>query len=198
MRRLRLVVLSLSLLASAAALLACGGGDSRDSGPVSTIDAGPAITLTGKSTTIGIDGITSGELANAGVTIEAIEPATLGAKGLSLPIVGGEITRGTLAGKIEHEGGFAVVSGDKRVEYVDLTIDTAVGQVFAGADEGTPIFDLDTRELDRVEADGVIVIRGIVALLGPATAAELNEGLQVSAFRAKQVVGPVTIRAAGS
>ncbi len=197
MRRLHLAVLLLSLAASALVLTACGG-DERDSGPVSTIAAGPELALTGQSSTIGIDGITAGVYANAGVTIEAIEPARISKKGIVLPIVGGQIRRGTLAGKIEHEGGFAVVVGNKRVEYVDLTIDTAVGQVFAGADAGTPVFDLDMRVMSRSDGDGMIVIRGIVALLGAAAASELNEGLQVAVFGAKQTVGPLTIRAAGS
>ena len=198
MRRLPRIILVLSLSAAALALPACGSDDERDDGPVSTIEAGPVITLTGETTAIELDGVTVGGLETAGISIEPVAPAKRSGDSIVMPIVGGSITNGTLAGKIENEGGIAFVADGKKIEYTDLTIDTAVGQVFAGPGQTTPVFDLDTRALDSSDDAGVIVISDVVALLSAAAARELNAGLEVSAFQPKQIVGPLTVRAAGS
>ena len=196
MRRLPLTAL-FAVLAASMALSACGD-DTTDSGPVSTIEAGPEITLSGTDTTIALDGQGTGTLETAGVEVSAIGPARLKAERLVLPIVGGKITEGTLAGQIDNAGGIAFTAGNKRVGYEDLTIDTTVGQVFAGAKGTTPVFDLDTRALQRSDDAGVIVIDDVVALLSSEAARELNEKLEVSAFQPRQVIGKVTVRAAGS
>lgn len=196
MRRLK-IAFSLCLLLAAVTVLAACGSDSRDTGPVSTIEAGPVISPSGGSTTIDLDPISLGVLSNAGVSVEAIKPAKLGPRGIVLPIIGGDLTSGTLVGKIEHEGGIAIVAGGRRVAYGDLTVDTAVGQVFAGADEATPILNLDTRRLKRSEDGTDVVVRGIRALIASGASEELNTGLQVSAFKPEQVIGEVTIRVAG-
>jgi hypothetical protein len=179
------------------ALGACGD-DSRDSGPVSTIEAGPEITLTGNTTTLALDGYDTGALETAGVEIEAVDPARLKGLRLVMPITGGAITEGTLAGEIQQGGGIAFVAGNRRVAYDDLLIDTAVGQVFAGPGGKTPVFDLDTRALTRSDDAGVIVIDGVVALLSSGAAAELNAKLEVAAFKPRLVIGTLTVRAAGS
>jgi hypothetical protein len=193
----------LTALVAAAALAACMalaacGDDSRDSGPVSTIEAGPEITLTGNTTTLTLDGYTSGALETAGVKIEAVDPARHKGLRLVMPITGGTLTEGTLAGEIDTSGGIAFVAGNRRVAYEDLKIDTAVGQVFAGPSGKTPVFDLDTRALSRSDDAGVIVIDGVVALLSSGAAAELNEKLAVAAFKPRLVIGKLTVRAAGS
>jgi hypothetical protein len=187
----------IAALAACSALAACGD-DSRDSGPVSTIEAGPEITLSGETTTLTLDGYSTGALETAGVTVEAVRPARLERQRLVMPITGGTITDGTLAGEIDHGGGIAFVAGNRRVAYDDLKIDTAVGQVFAGPGGKTPLFDLDTRALNRSDDAGVIVIDGVVAQLASGAAAELNAKLEVAAFRPRLVIGKLTVRAAGS
>ncbi len=197
MRRLRLIVLLLVAL-TAPTLAACGGGDDPDTGPVSTVEAGEELTLSGEKTTLKIDGITGGVLKGGGVTVEAVAPATGKESSISIPVVGGQITSGTLAGAIEHEGGIAFVAGDKRIEYSDLKIDTVAGQVFSGPDGKTPVLDLDVRTLKRAEDGDAIVISDVVVLLATAAAEELNAGLEVTAFKPQQVIGKVTVRATGS
>ena len=196
MCRPRLTALIAALIASLA-LGACGN-DSRDNGPVSTIEAGPKITLSGISSTLVLDGLTTGTLETAGVKIEAVEPARRKVLRVLMPITGGEITQGTLAGEIDTGGGIAFVAGDRRVEYNHLTIDTAVGQVLAGPSGRTPLFDLDTRALSRSDDAGVIVINGVVALLSSGAASELNDELEIAAFKPRLVIGKLIVRAAGS
>ncbi len=193
----RLLLVAILLVGLTLTLTACGGDDAPDTAPVSTVEAGAKLALTGARTTIDIDGITGGVLSGSGVSIEPVDPATVKDSSFDIPIVGGEITSGTLTGVIEHEGGIAFVAGDKRIEYTDLRIDTAAEQVLAGTNGSTPIFDLDVTDLTRTEDSGTIVVRGAVALVGTDAAAELNDGLEVSAFRPRQVIGKLTIRATG-
>ena len=60
------------------------------------------------------------------------------------------------------------------------------------------MFDLDLRAVESVEAGDAIVIDDVVAWLATDAAEELNDGLQVSAFVPRQVIGKVTVRVTGS
>lgn len=195
MRRPILLVL-LPILASWA-LAACGSDD-PDTAPVSTVAAGETFTVTGGRTTITLDAITTGVLTGAGVEVAAGDRAARSGSAITLPVLGGEISSGTLAGSIEHEGAISFVAGKRRVTYSDLRIDTVAQQVFAGAGDRTPVFDLDLGALRSSDADGGIVVRDVVAKLATASARELNSGLEVSAFVPNQVIGKVTVRATGS
>ena len=193
----RLLLLAITLVLAATALTACGD-DEADSGPVSTVEAGEEITINGGRTTLALDGITAGVLHGAGVSVEAVEPATESDRSIRIPVIDGELTKGTLAGSIEHEGGIAFVAGNRRVVYEDLRIDTVAKQMFSGVGTRTPVFDLDLRAVKSVEAGDAIVIDDVVAWLATDAAEELNDGLQVSAFVPRQVIGKVTVRVAGS
>lgn len=196
MRRLLLLALLLSI--ASATLVACGNDD-PDTAPVATVPAGERLTITGGRTTITLDPITAGVLSGAGVKVEPLDPAKGSATGLRLPVIGGEITSGTLAGSIEHEGGIAFVAGTRRITYSDLRIDTVAEQVFAGAGTRTPVLDLDLRDVTRDdESGGAIVAKDIGALLAAGAAEELNAGLEVSAFVPNQVIGTITVRVTGS
>ena len=194
----RPLLLALLLCLACAGLVACGNDD-PDTAPVAAGAAGHKITITGGRTTITLDAITAGVMTGAGVTVDGVDPAKASDLSVSLPVVGGAVTSGTLAGSIEHEGGIAFVSGKRRISYSDLRIDTVAEQLYAGAGDKTPVFDLDLRGLKRSAADGgAIVVKDVVALLSAAAAAELNDGLEVSAFVPAQVMGKVTVRVTGS
>lgn len=195
MRRLIQFVL-LPVLASGL-LVACGGDD-PDIAPVATVAAGEEFTITGGRTTIALDGITLGVLTGAGVKVAAVDPATGTDTAIKLPVLGGKITTGTLAGTIEHDGAISFVAGKRRVTYADLRIDTVAQQAYAGAGNRTPVFDLELGGVTSDAAGGAIVIRNVVAKLATAAAKELNAGLEVSAFVPKQIIGTVTIRVTGS
>ena len=193
----RLTLIAILLVGLAFTLTACGGSDDPDTAPVSTVEAGSALTLSGTSSQLDLDPITSGVLSGAGVTVEAAEPATGAGKKFDVPVIGGKLTSGTLAGTIEHEGGITFVAGDKRVKYSDLKVDTVSEQVFTGDKGTTPVFDLDFGDLQRSDDGGTIVLKQIVATLGIEAARELNAGLEVSAFVPRQVIGKITVRATG-
>jgi hypothetical protein len=195
-RRLQLVFLLLLAL-SAAALTACGD-DEADSGPVSTVAAGEELTVTGARSTLAVDGITAGVLKGGGVTIEPIEPAASDDASISIPIIDGEITTGTLAGSIDHEGGIAFRANGRRIVYEDLRVDTVAEQVYSGAGTRTPVFDLDMRSMKSLEDGGAILIRDVVASFTAPAAKELNAGLGVSAFVPAQILGKLTMRVTGS
>lgn len=190
----RHLLLALALAVAATGLVACGNDD-PDVAPVSTVAAGDKLTLTGGRTTISLDGITAGVLQDAEVSVAAAAPAKGSGTELSIPIIGGEITSGTLAGTIEHEGGIAFRAGNRRVTYSDLTIDTTAEQVYAGTGTRTPVFDLDMHGATSRNEGDQILIDGIVANLAAAAARELNAGLEVSAFVPAQRIGKLTIRA---
>lgn len=194
----RLLMLALLLCLTSGVLVACGGDD-PDTAPVATVPVGDPISVTGGRTTITLDPITAGVLTGAEVSVEGVAPATASGTSVSLPVVGGKITSGTLAGSIEHDGGIAFVAGKRRITYSDLRIDTVAQQVFAGAGDKTALFDLDLRGLRRSDEDGgTIVVKDIVALLAVDASKELNAGLQVSAFVPSQVMAKVTVRVQGS
>lgn len=195
----------LSILALAAlvpALASCG--DDEGGGP-STIagSSAPAqpVQLTGRATTIELDPLTVGTLADNGVTATPVPPARAVGEGMRFrfPIVGGEVRPDTLAGRVEHDGGIAFVHDERRrVVLRDFVIDSAGGQLTADAGAGRlPFLNLDLPAGKRLGAGGTVALADIPATLTVAGAHALNEALRISVLLPRVPFAAATVRAVG-
>ena len=99
--------------AFAAALLALA----LSAPPAQSAERSAATPVTGGYTLLKLDAGTAAVLSDAGVGIEATGPAIgpAGSTTFAFPIVGGEVNKKQLSGRIVHSGGLAITAGNTKL-----------------------------------------------------------------------------------
>lgn len=193
----RLVVRSLLVAGACAslALAACGSSD-ETGGPSTLPTKADPVSLTGGTTTLAVDPQTAGVLEDNAITLGAVAPARFASDAVAFPITGGRLDGISLGGAVEQSGGVRFASDVASVTLRDLRMNTTTKQVTAAAGNGRlPLFDLDQRLLKGNAANGTLNGTGVVALLTPRAAHQLNAALQVSVFTPKLIIGDLSIAA---
>lgn len=184
------------LLMGAMLTLAACGGPSGKGGPSTLPTAANPVTLTGGSTTLALDPQTAGVLEDNQVTISAVAPARLKSDALTFPITTGRIDGTSLGGSFSHTGGLRISSDVASVVLRNLSANTISRQVTAEIGTGRlPVFDLDQRQLSGRAPARRLNASGLVALLSPGAAHQLNAALKVSIFTPKLIIGDVSVDA---
>jgi hypothetical protein len=208
--RLRITTL-LAVLALGVA--ACGSDDDESSGaaaqsrpdPVAQVDA-----LTGRTTAVTLDAGFVGALESLKVTPGPVGEASISKAGVaSFPITGGNVTYyepGSVSpfvqGRLDHDGaGLSLEAGGKLVELTDFVIDPGAS-VLTGtvsvdgevAAEDAPLFFLDGRTLDPLQANGdTAVLKGTTVKLKAEAAELLNSTFGIEDLQEGLVVGEAKI-----
>jgi hypothetical protein len=208
--RLRITLL-LAVLALGAA--ACGSDDDESSGaaaqsrpdPVAQVDA-----LTGRTTAVTLDAGFVGALESLEVTPGPVGEASISKAGVaSFPITGGNVTYyepGTVSpfvqGRLDHDGaGLSLTAGGKMVELTDFVIDPGAsvltGKVSVDGEvaaEDAPLFFLDGRTLNPLQANGdTAVLEGTTVKLKAEAAELLNSTFGIEDLQEGLVVGVAEI-----
>jgi hypothetical protein len=180
-------------------LAGCGGGDTQGGPSTPPVDAGQNVRLDGRATTLDLDLLTIGVMADNQVQLGAVRPAVAVSNRARFPITGGEVSSGTVVGTIDHAGGLLLKKGERVVTVSGLVVDTRVGQLFARV--GTrrmALANLDVGLEKRRDRGSTIVVTDIPATLTVDAARALNDGLGSSVFVANLPLGIATIRATGA
>jgi len=93
--------------------------------PAQSAERSATTPVTGGQTLLKLDGGTAAVLTDAGVSIRATGPA-IGPAGSTLfafPIVGGEVNKELLSGRIVHSGGLAITAGGTTLVVKRFVID---------------------------------------------------------------------------
>jgi hypothetical protein len=197
MRRAARLLPVLALIVLTLAVAGCGG-DEQGGPSVSPVDPGPEVQLAGRATTLELDLLTIGVMADNQVELGAVRPAVAVSNRARFPITGGSVTQNTVVGTIDHAGGLVLRKGDRVVTVAGLVADTRSGQLLAriGA-RRLPLANLDVALERRVQRGETIIVTDIPATLTVAAADALNRGLGSSVFVANLPLGTATIRATG-
>jgi len=177
--------------------------------PVAQIDQ-----LTGKTTSVALDPGFVEALTMLKVTPGPVGDAKITKAGNAVfPITGGNVTyfgpdsgvNPYVQGMIEHDGsGLSLEAGGKKVELTDFVVDPGAsvltGTVSVDGKEaapaGTPLFFLDGRTLNPLEADesaGTATLQGTTVKLKAEAAELLNKTFEIDALEAGLPIGIATI-----
>jgi hypothetical protein len=168
--------------------------------------------LSGKQTAVKLDAGFVEALTSLKVAPGAVGDGKITKGGSAIfPITGGNVTYyepGTVSpfvqGMIDHEGsGLSLTAGGKKVELVDFVVDPGksvlTGTVMLDGKEaapaGTPLFFLDGRTLEPLEAkdNGTAVLQGTTVKLKQEAAELLNTTFEIDALEAGLEIGVATI-----
>ncbi len=170
----------IGLLAGTAALLAAQPAAADDPDP-----------LNGDGTTLFLDPAVATALGDAGITLNAIDPAEAHGGGVTFPITGGKLDPAEATGRIKHSGGLRFKSGPDKVALKDFVIELA-DQATLTANAGKAdlkVFNLDLSGAS-IERDGFNTeVSGVEAALTNKAAKALNTGLDTDVFAGGVVVG---------
>ena len=189
------VLAAAALLASAA----CGGAQPPSTAPSpSSASQTDVDALTGRATTVTLDGAFLRTLAELRVAPAAVDPAGLDDDVLTLPVTGGELTlhdprsqsSREVLGRVEHAGGLQLTGPDDtavRVEALELDPDQSrvYGRVVvdgAVTAERVEVLTVDGRDMLPVrpgDGAGLLVLQGSRWALSPTGAQVLADALGV-------------------
>ena len=204
------IFLTIAALSLGAA--ACGDDDAATSSaagkpePVAQVDQ-----LSGKSTAVALDAGFADALKSLELTPAPVGDASISKAGVaSFPITGGNVKYykpGSVSpfvqGEIDHDGaGLSLTGGGTKVELTDFVVDPGAsvltGKVSVDgkvAAESAPLFFLDGRTLEPLEAsgDGTAVLEGTTVKLKAEAADLLNQTFKVDALQEGLVIGVAKI-----
>jgi hypothetical protein len=193
---------------------ACGSDDRGDGGASATPAAAKPVakidSLSGRSTAVALDSGFVGALKSLKLTPAPVGDAKISSAGVaSFPITGGNVTYykpGTVSpyvqGEIDHDGsGLSLTGGGKTVKLTDFDIDPGksvlTGTVSVDgkvAAQSTPLFFLDGRTLEPLQAQGdTAVLEGTTVKLKASAADLLNKTFGVDALKNGLVIGVAKI-----
>src|SRR5918992_3116809 len=159
---------------------------------------GNTIALSGK-TWLKIDKDTAAALSDAGVKVEAsgaaVGPTAQRPYTFAFPIVGGQVDKHPLGGKIVHSGGLSFSADSESVVVKHFVIDVDRGVLtakVAGTGQRIALLRLGAPDGAKVGA-GRIVLRGVDAELTAQAAKALNEALDTDLFEGGLLVGEATV-----
>ena len=113
----------------------------------------------------------------------------------AFPIVGGEVNKEQLSGRIVHSGGLSFSAGSKSVVVKRFVIDLDRGVLsaeVAGTGQRIALLRLGAPESAKVGAEK-IVLRGVDAKLTAQAAEALNEALDTDLFKGGLLIGEATV-----
>jgi hypothetical protein len=180
--------------ALAAALLALA----LSAPPAQSVERSATTPVTGGQTLLRLDGGTAAVLTDAGVGIEATGPA-IGPAGSTLftfPIVGGEVNKNQLSGRIVHSGGLAITAGGTTLVVKRFVIDLDTGYLtakVAGAGVRIPLLRLGAVTGGVKAAPGVLVLKDVNVRLTGTAAGALNQTFNTDLFSGGLLIGQATI-----
>jgi hypothetical protein len=132
--------------------------------PAQSAERSAATPVTGGKTLLTLDSGTAAVLTDAGVSIRATGPAIgpAGSTVFAFPIVGGEVNKKQLSGKIVHPGGLAITAGGTTLVVKRFVIDLDSGFLtakVAGACVRIPLLRLGAVTGGVQASQGVLVLR---------------------------------------
>jgi hypothetical protein len=180
--------------AFAAALLALA----LSAPPAQSAERSATTPVTGGYTLLKLDAGTAVVLADAGVGIEATGPAIgpAGSTTFAFPIVGGEVNKKQLSGRIVHSGGLAITAGNTKLVVKRFVIDLDRGVLtakVAGADVRIPLLRLGAVTGGVQSSPGLLLLKDINVRLTAAAAQALNQTFDTDLFEAGLPIGKATV-----
>jgi hypothetical protein len=161
---------------------------------------GKAVELSGK-TWLKIDKDTAAALSDAGVKVEASGtaegPTAQRPYTFAFPIVGGQVDKDPLGGKIVHSGGLSFSADSESVVVKRFVIDVDRGVLtakVAGTGQRIDLLRLGAPEDVKVGSER-IVLKGVDAKLTSQAAKALNEALDTKLFAGGLLIGEATVNA---
>jgi hypothetical protein len=179
--------LTRAALAALAGTLALAAPAAAQSG------SAPTATAADGQTMLRLDTGTARALTGAGIRVSLIRPARAGASGLTFPVTGGEADPQTLAGTVNHSGGFAFRAGDTTVRLRSLRYRIGARSSLSAriGSARVTILRLDTRRARITRAGQTTSVRNVSATLTAAAARALNAAFATDLFRAGLRIGTV-------
>jgi hypothetical protein len=180
--------------ALAAALLALA----LSAPPAQSAERSATTPVTGGKTLLRLDGDTAAVLTDAGVSIRATGPA-IGPAGSTLfafPVVGGEINKKQLSGRIVHSGGLAITAGDTTLVVNRFVINLDTGYLtarVAGAGVRIPLLRLGAVTGGVNASPGVLLLKDVNVRLTSTAAGALNQTFNTDLFSGGLLIGQATV-----
>src|ERR671911_957596 len=180
--------------AFAAALLALA----LSAPPAQSAERSATPPVTGGYTLLKLDAGTAAVLSDAGVGIEATGPAIgpAGSTTFAFPIVGGEVNKKQLSGRIVHSGGLAITAGDTTLVVKRFVIDLDTGFLtakVAGAGVRIPLLRLCAVTGGVRAFPRVLVLSGVNVRLTGTAAGALNQTFDTDLFTGGLLLGKATV-----
>jgi hypothetical protein len=180
--------------AFAAALLALA----LSAPPAQSAERSATTPVTGGYTLLKLDAGTAAVLADAGVRIEATGPAIGPAGGttFAFPIVGGEVNKKQLSGRIVHSGGLAITAGNTKLVVKRFVIDLDRGVLtakVAGADVRIPLLRLGAVTGGVQASPGLLLLKDVNVRLTATAAQALNQTFNTDLFEGGLPIGKATV-----
>jgi hypothetical protein len=179
--------------ALAAALLALA----LSAPPAQSAERSATTPVTGGKTLLNLDGGTAAVLTDAGISIRATGPAIgpAGSPVFAFPIVGGEVNKKQLSGRIVHSGGLAITAGNTTLIVKRFVIDLDTGYLtakVAGAGVRIPLLRLGAVGGVKT-APGLLLLRDVNVRLTSTAAGALNQTFDTDLFEGGLLIGQATV-----
>jgi hypothetical protein len=179
--------------ALAAALLALA----LSAPPAQSAERSATTPVTGGKTLLKLDGGTAAVLTDAGISIRATGPAIgpAGSPVFAFPIVGGEVNKKQLSGRIVHSGGLAITAGNTTLIVKRFVIDLDTGYLtakVAGAGVRIPLLRLGAVGGVKT-APGLLLLRDVNVRLTSTAAGALNQTFDTDLFEGGLLIGQATV-----
>ena len=180
--------------AFAAALLALA----LSAPPAQSAERSATTPVTGGYTLLKLDAGTAAVLADAGVRIKATGPAIgpAGSTTFAFPIVGGEVNKKQLSGRIVHSGGLAISAGNTKLVVKRFVVDLDRGVLtakVAGADVRIPLLRLGAVTGGVQASPGLLLLKDVNVRLSATAAQALNQTFNTDLFEAGLPIGKATV-----
>jgi hypothetical protein len=144
--------------------------------------------------TVALTPETAEALTHQEITVSAVASATVHTTWV-FPVSGGHIVASTLTGTVEGTGGFTLSHGGYTVRLTNFIVDTSSRQLTALlAGTRRAVFNLNLSFLTHATgSNGALFGRDIELVLTAEAATTLNSALHVSAFKAGEHFGTITL-----
>jgi hypothetical protein len=180
--------------ALAAALLALA----LSASPAQSAERSATTPVTGGYTLLKLDAGTAAALADAGVRIKATGPAIgpAGSTTFAFPIVGGQVNKKQLSGRIVHSGGLAITAGNTKLVVKRFVINLDRGVLtakVAGTDVRIPLLRLGAVTGGVQASPGLLLLKDVNVRLTATAAQALNQTFNTDLFEAGLPIGKATV-----
>ena len=166
--------------------------------PAQSAERSATTPVTGGKTLLALDSDTAAVLTDAGISIRATGPATgpAGSPVFAFPIVGGEVNKQQVSGRIVHSGGLAITAGGTTLVVKRFVIDLDTGFLtakVAGAGVRIPLLRLGAVTGGVRAFPGVLVLSGVNVRLTGTAAGALNQTFDTDLFTGGLLLGKATV-----
>jgi hypothetical protein len=166
--------------------------------PAQSAERSATTQVTGGNTLLKLDPDTAAVLTDAGISIRSTGPAfgPAGSPLFGFPIVGGEVNKKQLSGRIAHSGGLAITAGDTTLVVKRFVINLDTGYLtakVAGAGARIPLLRLGAVTGGVKAYPGVLVLKGVNVRLTGTAAGALNQTFDTDLFTGGLLIGQATV-----